>query len=85
MKKIRTISIVLPLEEQYRENQGWEDSFLCHELDRECKKIDYFRKMNHEELILLIRKMDNFLMERGVGDCFCRNYALADQAFHEMD
>lgn len=77
-------SIVLPLDDQLHENWGWEESYQCYELDYEFKELEYFTKMDEEELIRLIRKMDNFLIERGISDCFMRNYALADTAFRKM-
>lgn len=77
-------SSVLPLENQFHENWGWEDSYEFYKLDYEFKDLEYFTKMNDEELIHLIRKMDNFMTERGISDCFMRNYALADTAFRKM-
>ncbi len=78
-------SIVLPLENQFHENWGWEESYQCYVLDYEFKTLEYFSNMDDEELIHLIRKMDNFLSERGISDCFMRNYALADEAFRKMN
>lgn len=78
-------SIILPLDNQLHENWGWEDSFEFYVLDYSFKDMEYFTKMNDEELIHLIRKMDNFMTERGISDSFMRNYALADEAFRKMN
>ena len=77
-------SIDLPLEEQYKENWGWEDSRQRYELDCEFQDKMYFEDLDPEELINLVRKMDNFLMERGISDYFLRNFALASQVFDEL-
>lgn len=79
----KNFSIDLPLEEQFRENWGWEDSFQRYELDREFQDKEYFEAMEANDFIKLIRKLDNFLMERGLSEYFIRNYGLACQVFEE--
>jgi len=78
-------SIDLPLEEQYKENFGWENSYQRNEIDSKFLDKEYFQSMNANDFIHLIRKMENFLRERGLSDYFIRNYGLADQVFREMD
>jgi hypothetical protein len=70
MKKNLIRSIDLPLEEQYKENWGWEDSYQRYELDQEFQDKEYFQDMDPDDLIHLVRKMDNFLRERGISDFF---------------
>lgn len=77
-------SINLPLEEQYGENQGWEESTQRFEIDSNFQDLDYFTSMDGNDLIKLIRKMENFLRERGISIYFFRNYGLIDQVFREM-
>lgn len=77
-------SIELPPEKQFGENWNWENSSQQYELDTEFKDLEYFTNMDDNDLIYLIRKMENFLMERGISCCFMRNYALADEAFRKM-
>jgi len=84
MKKVPCKSIDLPREMQFGENWGWEDSFQRYQLDREFQEKSYFEDMDPEEFLHLIRKLDNFLMERGVSEYFIRNFALACQVFDEM-
>lgn len=74
-------SIELPLKEQYAENHGWENSYECYELDTEFRSLEHFLEMEENDLIRLIRKMDNFLEERGISTIFSRNYALVDRAY----
>ncbi len=85
MNKELLASIDLPLEEQFRENWGWENSFQRLQLDREFQEKSYFTEMDPEELIFLVRHMDNFLMERGISYPFLRNYELACHAFSKLD
>lgn len=85
MNKELIRSIDLPLEEQFRENWSWENSHQRYELDQEYQEKEYFQNMDPNDLCHLVRKMDNFLMERGISDCFYRNYYLAIQTFNELD
>ena len=85
MKKKLIRSIDLPLEEQYKENWGWEDSYQRYELDQLFLDKEYFQDMDPDDLIRLVRKMDNFLRERGISVCFGRNFVLASQVFSELD
>lgn len=78
-------SVDLPLEEQYRENWGWEDSYQRYELDQEFQDMEYFEEMDPEELIRLVCKMENFLEERGISVFFMSNYFLACQKFSELE
>ena len=77
-------SIELPPEKQFGENWNWENSSQQYELDSEFKDLSYFTNMEDNDLISIVRKMENFLMERGISSCFMRNYALADEAFRKM-
>ncbi|MBR4238305.1 MAG: hypothetical protein IKQ03_02695 [Prevotella sp.] len=83
MVKERNRSIDLPLEEQFAENHGWEDSYQRYQLDREFQDSDYFYEMDSDDFFHLIRKMDNFLRERGISEYFISNYAKACVAFEE--
>ena len=85
MAKELSKSIDLPREMQFRENWGWEDSFQCYQLDREFQEKSFFTDMDSEEFLHLIRKMDNFLMERGISEYYIRNFALACRVFDEMN
>ena len=85
MKEYLSRSIDLPLEEQYKENWGWENSYQRNEIDSKFLDKEYFQSMNANDLIHLVRKMENFLRERGLSDYFIRNYGLADQVFRELD
>ena len=76
-------SITLPLERQWGENHNWENSLQCHTLDSQYVEKEYFSDMDFDELVKLIRKMDNFFDERGISTYFFRNFALADQVFRE--
>lgn len=78
-------SIDLPLEAQFAENHGWEDSYERYQLDREFQDIEYFYEMDPEEFFHLIRKMDNFLRERGISEYFISNYGKANVAFVEIE
>ncbi len=85
MKKELNKSIDLPREMQFGENWGWEESLQRYQLDREFQKKSYFTDMDPEDFLHLIRKLDNFLMERGISEYFIRNFALACEVFDEMD
>lgn len=78
-------SIELPQDMQWGENWEFECGHLCHELDTEFKNKYYFDQMDDEEKLSLIRKMENFVEERGVNVQFIRNYALLDQSCRELD
>ena len=79
----RNKSIDLPLEMQFGENRKWEESFQRYQLDQDFQEKSYFAEMDADEFLHLIRKLDNFLMERGVSEYFIRNYALANQVYEE--
>jgi hypothetical protein len=81
----RSRSTILPLECQFGENWDWEDSLQCYELDSEFLDNEYFEDMDADDLIKMVRHMENFMMERGVNMYFFRNYAKADKAFEELD
>lgn len=83
MRKNLCRSIELPLEEQYGENHGWENGSECYRYDTESVDKDHFEEMDFNELVRKVRKMENFMEERGVSVWFFRNYALADQVFTE--
>lgn len=85
MNKELNCSIDLPLEEQFGENRGWENSNQRYELDTMFQDKEYFQDMDPEDLCHLVRKMDNFLMERGLTYYFLNNYFLAIQAFKNLD
>ena len=85
MKKEPLRSVDLPLEEQFRENWGWENSYQRYELDNDFQDIGYFYDMDPEDLCHLVRKMDNFMMERGISYVFIHNFYLAIKAFNELD
>lgn len=87
MKKVKELnrSIDLPLEAQFAENFNWEDSFQRYELDQEFQDIDYFYSMDPDEFFHLIRKMDNFLRERGISEYFISNFGKANIAFAEIE
>ena len=85
LRKNQCRSYDIPLEHQYRENWHWEDSFQRYELDNEFQEKSYFQNMDPEDLCRLVRKMDNFLVERGVSYRFIRNYYLAVKTFNELD
>lgn len=85
MRKELNCSIDLPLEEQFGENWGWEDSFQRYELDREFKDNEYFEEMDSEDLIHMLRKMRYFLMERGISEYFIKNYEKACLAFNMLN
>lgn len=76
-------SIDLPLKDQFRENWFWEDSAERRALDNDFWEEEDFRRMDFCELAHLLRKMDNFLKERGVSECFFRNHQLAAKVFNE--
>lgn len=81
----RTESIQLPPENRFGENWTWEDSEQCYELDHEFHSQYYFDDMDADDLCHLIRKMDNFLRERGISDHFIQNYGKCCHAFHKFD
>lgn len=87
MKKVKELnrSIDLPLEAQFAENFNWEDSFQRYELDQEYQDFDYFYSMDPDEFFHLIRKMDNFLRERGISEYFISNFGKANIAFAEIE
>lgn len=85
MPKERNKSIELPLDAQFRENWGWENSNQLLELDTEFQDMDYFYNMDPEDFFHLIRKMDNFLRERGLSEYFISNYGKANIAFHFIE
>lgn len=87
MKKVKELnrSIDLPLEDQFAENHGWEDSSQRYLLDQEYQDIDFFYSMDPDEFFHLIRKMDNFLRERGISDYFISNFGKANIAFVEIE
>lgn len=85
MNKELNCSIDLPLEEQFGENRGWEDSYQRYELDTMFLEKEYFQDMDLDDFLHLIRKLDNFLMERGISEYFIRNFALACKVFDEID
>ena len=70
---------------QFGENRGWENCSQFYVLDRDFQEKSYFSEMDPNEFIHLIRKMDNFLMERGISEYFIRNYAYACVVFDEMN
>lgn len=76
-------SIDLPLEEQYGENRGWENSHQRYEIDCEFQDREYFRCMSFDELYHIVRHMDNFLMERGISEYFIRNHDYAVEEFYK--
>ena len=80
-----TRSVELPQDNQWGENWEWETSYQCYEVDAEFKDKSYFEQMDDEEKICLIRKMENFIEERGVSIAFARNYAKLDHVFHGLD
>ncbi len=82
---ISSRSLELPQDEQWGENWKFECSRQCYELDTEFKDKYYFDQMDDEEKLCLIRKMENFIEERGVSVSFARNFALLDQACREID
>ena len=87
MKKPKELnrSIDLPLEEQFRENWGWEDSSQRELVDCDFLDLSYFTSQDPDDLIRLVRKMDNFLRERGISECYLKNYYLAVRAFYALD
>lgn len=87
MKRVKELnkSIDLPLEAQFAENHGWENSYQRYELDQEFQDIDYFYCMDPDEFFHLTRKMDNFLRERGISEYFISNYRNANVAFVEIE
>ena len=76
-------STELPLNFQYQENWGWEGYLQCYELDTEFKDKHYFQSMDPEDICRLVRKMDNFLMERGISYQFLRNYEHVLRAYQD--
>ena len=82
---ISSRSLELPQDEQWGENWEFECSRECYELDTELMDKYYFDQMDDEEKWRLIRKMENFIEERGVSVPFARNYALLDQSCREID
>lgn len=80
----RRESIQIPQENRFGENWEWEDSGQCYELDTEFQDMRYFEEMDADELIYLIRKMDNFLRERGISHAFTDNYGKCCHAFHKL-
>ena len=85
MTKQLYLSTELPLDAQLRENWGWENSNQLLELDTKFQDMDYFYEMDTEHFFHLIRKMDNFLRERGLSEYFISNYGKANVAFHYID
>ncbi len=83
MKKNLNFSIDIPLEEQYGENKGWENSVQRYELDSECQNKEYFEDMDFEDLLHVVRHTDNFIMERGVSEYMIHNHELAVEVFKE--
>lgn len=75
----------LPEEKQFKENWGWENSFQRYEMDQEFQDKWYFECMEPNDLIKLVRKMENFFMERGISIYFMRNYLLASKVFEELE
>lgn len=47
--------------------------------------MDFFYNMDPEDFFHLIRKMDNFLRERGLSEYFISNYGKANIAFHFIE
>ena len=81
----KNFSIDLPLEEQIRENWGWENSFQRYLLDRDYQDMSFFTEMDPDDLIKLVRKMENFLQERGLSDYFISNFSKASVAFEALN
>lgn len=85
MAKELNRSVDLPLEQQFRENWNWEDSWQRYELDNELQDLSYFTEMDGNDLIHLVRKMDNFFMERGISYTFIKNFEKACIAFNKLN
>ncbi len=78
-KKNLIRSVEIKLEDQFRENWGWENSSQRYELDEECQSMEYFQSMDDEEQLYLSRKIENFFEERGVSTALARNFAMLVQ------
>lgn len=78
-------STELPLNSQFPENWGWENSAQFYELDTEFIDKDYFQNIEPVDICHLVRKMDKFLMERGISYKFLRNYEHVLRAFNSLD
>lgn len=78
-------STELPLNSQFPENWGWENSSQFYELDTEFQDKEYFQNIEPVDICHLVRKMDNFLMERGISYKFLRNYEHVLRAFNSLD
>jgi hypothetical protein len=70
--------------QHYKENQGWENSSQRYELECEFLDEGYFEDMSLEELFWIIRRQENFLMERGIRYPFIHNFSLALHAFDKL-
>lgn len=78
-------SIERSQDKQWEENWSFECSNLGYELDTEFKDKTYFKKMDDSDKISLVRKMENFIEERGVSIIFLQNFALLYQSCREID
>lgn len=81
----RRESFWVPQENRFGENWDWEDSEQCYELDTKFQNKEYFEQMDGDEQIKVFRKMENFMMERGITQCFMRNYLTLDQVMREEE
>ena len=81
----RTESYWIPQENRFGENWTWEDTGQCYDLDHNFQDKEYFENMDYNELGKLFRKMENFMMERGITQHFMRNYLKLDQMMREEE
>lgn len=81
----RRESYFVPQENRFGENWSWEDTNECLEIDTEFQDEEYFEKLESEEKYKLFRHMENFMMERGITQCFMRNYLKLDEAIREEE
>lgn len=85
LMECRRESFFVPKENRFGENWTWEDSEQCYQLDTERQDKDYFDQMDGNEKIKVFRKMENFMMERGITQSFMRNYLMLEQSMREEE
>lgn len=78
-------STIIPVDKRFEENRKWEEGQEFYMLDSGSIDKSHFDSMGFDDICLLIRHMENFLMEHGISQQFMRNYATVDAIFNELD
>lgn len=78
-------STIIPVDKRFEENRKWEEGQEFYMLDSGSIDKSHFDSMSFNDIFLLIRHMENFLMEHGISLHFMRYYATVDAIFNELD